>query len=92
MPKSAKQRAALSNRRGPETFSPHPTQTAPALPERRLPGGPLGTPSPLCIPRFLMVATQVPPNLSTSPELPLPGPLLAAARAKADGFLPDPRE
>lgn len=60
--------------------------------ERRLPGDPLGTPSPLCIPRFLLVATQVPPTLSTSPELPLPGPLLAAARARAEGFLPGPRE
>ena len=85
-------RCSFSPKR-PRNFQPPPHPDGSCSPrERRLPGGPLGTLSPLCIPRFLLVATQVPLNLSTSPELPLPGPLLAAARAKAEGSLPDPRE
>ena len=85
-------RCSFSPKR-PRNFQPPPHPDGSCSPrERRLPGGPLGTPSPLCIPRFLLVATQVPLNLSTSPELPPPGPLLAAARAKAEGSLPDPRE
>lgn len=56
--------------KGTRNFQPRPTQTAPHSPgEKRFLGDIQGPKSPLCIPRFLLVATQV-LNLSASLDCP----------------------